>query len=218
MVIDTYRGVDNYVCWCHNSPLYVMYGKAKAIRSECPVELDWEEIQTLRHTDLRNDRWYMSRGGWLLENQSVWAPDVLPPYVSRGRGERVADEDLTFFIHMYIRVIREVPLERMLSGVADASTFFSSSKQLIVLRRSLIQPFGLDDEGSQVNQIHAFNVKNKGTSSRQMFQYVKTWTGYVPLPVEVHKAKTDWLARQADRDYIETVAVHSGINPGVITQ
>lgn len=210
MDVDTYRGIDNYVCWCHNSPLYVLYGKAKSLRQECNVVMEMDEIREMRFDpSLRESRWYVTKDKHLLENQAVWAPDVCPP---NGFTQRQSEIDLTFFVHMYIKILSAKMLTstRRVKGRAE---YIDDTKRSIWLRRSLVQPFGLDSPTTHVNETHRFRANGQ---RREMYKYVRSWTGYSPLMVEVIKAEYDWLAVQADRDYNEAIMSVAGIKTGVV--
>jgi hypothetical protein len=213
MFVDTYRGIDNYVCWCHNSPLYVLYGKAKTLRHECYIEMGMDEVKLLAHDrSVRDKKWYVSEDGHLLENQAVWAPDSRPPH---GFSQRQSAVDLTFFVHMYVRTLGARMHGPIGHGPGEAE-YIDEVKRSIWLKRSLIQPYGADAEGRRVNEPHRFpEVKTKGRK-RELYHYVKTWTGYMPLMVEVIKAEYDWLACQADQDYNDALVSVTGVNPGVI--
>ena len=205
--VDTYRGIDNWVCYCHNSPLYRMLGKARAIRRECGVELRRDEVILLHSVEWRDRKWYVTAAGDLLENQGVWSD--LPAPVDRP--QRVADKDLTFFVHMYITLLDPPSLLDLSHDRASGEAIFVDRPAVrIWLKRSMIAPHGLDSRTRRTTDPRPYRRGGR------MYEYVRTFS-YHPLQIEVMKAEYDWLAAKADRAFNELVIEHTGVKDGVVS-
>lgn len=192
--LERSRSVDQWVCYEHNDPLYLLYGVFSCMNPNCSVKLDMAERERMMSKEIREAQWYESESGGLLWNQGV-------PWTSSPPGTHIRLVDgLTMYWHLYARLARPQMPVTAVANEGEFTYFFDWPAHQLVLVRSEIQPFGVEKgSGRPVRSQHQFMYLDQNYTAVLVGEYIASWAKEQPTPTAIEAAWLNYLADDAQR-------------------